>query len=180
MISLNKTSAHLLPLGSAIDALELEASGIPEGTTVTFVSSDETVATVDEDGKVQTLAEGTATITASAGVYGSATCTLYVHDLDYKDSDTVTAGSTYSWVFAYDDEVEPKTAIVIEDNSVSLTPELDGWSISAGEYDEETESITVSVTVPADAVVSTDVMAYASIIVGESHVSLDITLTVGE
>lgn len=180
MISLNKTSAQLLPLGSEIDALELEVSGIPDGTSVTFESSDETVATVDEDGKVQTLAEGTAVITASAGVYGSATCTLYVHDLDYKDSDTVTAGSTYSWVIAYDDEVEPKTAIVIEDDGATLTPELEGWSISAGEYDEETESITVSVTVPEDAEASTDVTAYASVIVGESHVSLDIALTVGE
>ena len=178
MISLNKTSAQLLPLGSEIDALELEVSGIPGGTSVTFESSDETIATVDEDGKVQTIAEGTAVITASAGVYGSATCTLYVHDLDYKDSDTVTANSTYSWDIAYDDEVEPKPAIEVED--VTLDPELEGWSAEAGEYDEETGKIAISVTVPADASASDTLAVYASITVGESTISDHVTLTVGE
>ena len=178
MISLNKTTAHALVTGSGVTALELEASGIPDGVDVTFTSSDDTVATVDEDGNVETLAVGSAVITATTSLYGSATCNIYVHSLDYEDSATVNADSTYDWVIAYDDEIEPKAPIEIDE--VTLTPETEGWSAEVGEYDEETGSITVTVTVPDTAQASDSISCNASILVGESHVSDDITLTVGE
>lgn len=178
MISLNKTTAHTLVSGSGNTAFTLEASGIPDGVDVTFTSSDTTVATVDEDGKVVTLAEGDAVITASTSLYGSATCNVYVHVLDYEDSATVTADSTYSWVIAYDDEVEPQVPIAVSE--ITLTPALEGWTATAGEYDADTGSITVSVTVPDTALASDSLACSATITVGESDESGAITLTVGE
>ena len=59
----------------------LIATTVPAGATVTFASSDETVATVDEDGEVTGVAEGEATITATIVVGGrvySDTCVVTV------------------------------------------------------------------------------------------------------
>ena len=50
---------------------------------VTFASSDETVATVDPNGRVTAIRGGTATITAKAGSGVSASCTVTVRDLVY-------------------------------------------------------------------------------------------------
>ena len=58
----------------------LTATVTPETATentVTWSSSDDTIATVDKDGKVTAVAEGTATITAKAGDQ-SATCAVTV------------------------------------------------------------------------------------------------------
>ena len=66
------------------DDTTLVATALPENATqdrgVTWASSDEKVATVDEDGKVKAVAIGTATITATskANVLEKATCTVTV------------------------------------------------------------------------------------------------------
>lgn len=72
-IVLDQSSAEVM----AGRTLQLTATTNPEGQKVTWTSSDEKVATVDYNGLVTAVAEGTATITAAAGT-GSATCTLTV------------------------------------------------------------------------------------------------------
>ena len=49
------------------ETLTLKVLNLPEGQTVKWTSSDETVAEVDENGKVTALGEGTAEITAEIG-----------------------------------------------------------------------------------------------------------------
>lgn len=66
-ITLDKTEGIL----TAGNTVTLNATVLPEEiadeTTVTWISSDEKVATVDENGKVTAIAAGEATITANAG-----------------------------------------------------------------------------------------------------------------
>ena len=78
-ISLDKTELELACNGEA----ELKATVVPEYTTdeIVWASSDEKVATVDENGKVTAVGAGEATVTATAGDV-SATCTITVaHDM---------------------------------------------------------------------------------------------------
>ena len=65
-VTLSDETLTLAPEGTDT----LIATTVPEGATVTFTSSDETVATVDEDGEVTGVAEGEATITATIVVGG--------------------------------------------------------------------------------------------------------------
>lgn len=78
-VTLDKTTA-LMKVG---EELQLNATVAPENATdkeVIWYSGDETIATVDEDGKVTALKEGSTTITAEAndGNGALATCTLTV------------------------------------------------------------------------------------------------------
>ncbi len=78
-ISLDKTELELACNGEA----ELKAIVVPEYTTdeIVWASSDEKVATVDENGKVTAVGAGEVTVTATAGDV-SATCTITVaHDM---------------------------------------------------------------------------------------------------
>lgn len=87
----------LIPDGAAAIAgqtLQLQATVLPVSVssvdkTVTWTSSDETVATVDENGLVTALSGGTVTITASAG--------------SYSDSCTVTVLAEAQKFYAYDE-----------------------------------------------------------------------------
>ena len=79
-ISLNHTSATLVEG----DSITLTATVTPADATdktVTWSSSDETVATVDANGKVVAIAPGTAVITALAGDF-TATCEIVVSAID--------------------------------------------------------------------------------------------------
>lgn len=69
--------------------VQLTATVTPEGSTdaVTYESSDTTVATVDENGKVTTLKAGTVTITAKAGDQ-TATVTITVQAASDPDVDS--------------------------------------------------------------------------------------------
>ena len=76
-ISLDKTTLEL----SAHDIYQLTATVSPSNATekqVHWISSDESVASVDENGLVTAIAEGTATITAYASNGLSTTCTVTV------------------------------------------------------------------------------------------------------
>ena len=75
-ISLNHTSATLVE-GESLTLTATVAPADATDKTVTWSSSDETVATVDASGLVKAIAPGTAVITAKAGDK-SATCTLTV------------------------------------------------------------------------------------------------------
>ncbi|MDE7089209.1 MAG: Ig-like domain-containing protein, partial [Prevotella sp.] len=75
-ITLSQTSAQL----KAGESVTLTATVLPETTTdktVTWSSSDETIATVDAEGKVTAITVGTATITATCGSVRAA-CTVSV------------------------------------------------------------------------------------------------------
>ena len=90
-ITLDKTEGIL----TAGNTVALNATVLPEEiadeTTVTWTSSDEKVATVDENGKVTAIAAGEATITANAGEK-SATYKLTVQ----AKKVTQTSNKTYS------------------------------------------------------------------------------------
>ena len=74
-ISLNKTSLELVAGGAETLTATVEPANTTD--TVAWTSSNEAVATVDSNGKVTAVAEGTATITATAGSK-SATCAVSV------------------------------------------------------------------------------------------------------
>lgn len=106
---------------------------------------------------------------------------MYVHSLDsYEDSADVTADSTYEWVFAYDDEVDPKVALAVSNITLNEAATTDGVTATAGEYDALTGSITVAVAIPAGAVALTEYVIGAKITVGESDETASVTLTVTE
>lgn len=72
-LTLNRTDFSLFKVGATY---KLKVSGAPEGSTVTWTSSDEKVATVGEDGTVTYVSAGSATITATAGDL-TAACKVY-------------------------------------------------------------------------------------------------------
>ena len=75
-VTLDKATATIANIG---DTLDLTATTVPDGETVTWDSNDKTVATVS-DGTVTAVKAGEATITASITVDG----------IDYTDTCTVT------------------------------------------------------------------------------------------
>lgn len=80
-----------------LTAQTLTAEVTPSTATVTWTSSDETVATVDASGKVTPKKVGTTTITATAGDK-TATSTVYVYDKIHDISAgaaSVTAGESW-------------------------------------------------------------------------------------
>ena len=95
-VTLNKTSVTLK--AGATEALT--ATVMPENTTdktVTWTSSDESVATVDKTGKITAVKKGSATITAACGTV-SATCAVTVEYSDATDI-IVTPGSGLDDIF---------------------------------------------------------------------------------
>lgn len=74
-VTLDKTEVSLAVGGTET----LQATTTPEGTTVTFESSDETIAKVTaKQGKVTAIAAGIATITAKTESGETATCKVTV------------------------------------------------------------------------------------------------------
>ncbi len=81
-ITLNKESLNLKVGGSET----LTATVLPENAsdkTVTRTSSAPSVATVDSEGKVTAVSEGTVTITAAAGDYSAACAVTVTPDMNY-------------------------------------------------------------------------------------------------
>ncbi len=74
-LKLEQTAATLLPA----QTLALSAVTTPPGVSVQWSSSNDAVATVDQNGKVTAVSDGTATITATCGEL-TATCTITVKD----------------------------------------------------------------------------------------------------
>ncbi|MDE6580561.1 MAG: Ig-like domain-containing protein, partial [Ruminiclostridium sp.] len=107
-ITLDKTELSLEKGESA----ELTAAVEPEDATdktITWTSSDEKVATVDENGKVTAIAAGTATITAKAGDM-SATCSITVTEKAEDTKPDVTEPDVTEPGVTEPDATEPNTS----------------------------------------------------------------------
>ena len=94
-IALDETSARL----AEGETLQLTATVLPEDATdktVTWTSSDETVATVTSEGLVTAIASGSATITATTNdcTNISASCLLTVTPLIFHFNDTIALAGT--------------------------------------------------------------------------------------
>ena len=114
------------------DTLQLTATVLPENTadkSVTWTSSDSTVATVDETGKVTAVANGTATITATTanGVKAAFTITVNISaqpDTPTEPGNPSTPGNQ-----------EPAKAPAVSENSSTVQPET-----TADTSEDSTES----------------------------------------
>lgn len=100
-ITLTITGGDTMEIGKSIKATVAIEPDNATSKSVTYKSSDETIATVAADGTVKALAVGTATITATAGGK-SATAKVTVHEAlvsvtDLKSSDVTTDAVTLSW-----------------------------------------------------------------------------------
>lgn len=123
-------STLLLPAGG--DAYQLTATVMPEDATdktLTWTSSDPTVATVDQDGNVTPLTAGYTTITATAndGSEKFGTCQVTVYDI------TVTPASMTLKV----EDVENLTANILPEGFTN--PE--GWTIQWSSSDPTVVSV---------------------------------------
>lgn len=72
-LTINRTSASM----SGSDTLQLIATTVPQNVSVSWTSSDDSIATVNSYGLVTSIGNGTAIITASVG-YLTATCEVTV------------------------------------------------------------------------------------------------------
>ncbi|BCZ46918.1 hypothetical protein psyc5s11_29850 [Clostridium gelidum] len=90
-ISLDKSSLSLI----VSDSQNLTATTTPSAVGVTWISSDESIATVDSSGKVTAIKEGQATITAQIiGSETKATCEVAVTKSETTDPATPTEPTT--------------------------------------------------------------------------------------
>ena len=137
-VTLNKTSVELKVGNSEI----IVATVLPEETTfktVTWTSSDENVATVDENGCVMGVCVGTATITATCGSV-SATCEvtvspipaesvkLSVESIELKEGESVKILAT-----VYPEETTFKTIEWSSSNAAVATVDNDGKVMAVSE-----------------------------------------------
>ena len=121
-LSLNKTSLSLTTGSSET----LSATTAPEGTRVSWSSSNSKVASVDQSGKVTAVGTGTATITAIPEGGAGATCTVTVSDPSYltlsKTELSVMFGKTSSLSVSNLPDGASVSWSADEKNIVSLSP----------------------------------------------------------
>ncbi|MGK4059027.1 Ig-like domain-containing protein [Loigolactobacillus coryniformis] len=94
--------ANTMEIGNSIKATVTLAPSDATDKTVTFKSSNTTVATVASDGTVKALAVGTTTITATASSGKTATATITVYEAlvtvsSLTSSNVTASGVTLSW-----------------------------------------------------------------------------------
>ncbi len=117
-ITLNETTLTLVEGGTATLTATVEPDNVPD-KTVTWSSSDEKVATVDKDGVVTAVAEGTATITATAGDK-TATCKVTVTKAEESvEVTSITLNKTSTTLIK--GESETLTTTVKPDNATDKT-----------------------------------------------------------
>jgi len=139
-ISLNVNSLSFSTLNST---QRLTATTVPEGATVTWSSSDTSIATVDENGLVTVLAYGNAVITATAGKM-TATCSVLVASATVTSLSVVYTQSKN--VFDTDSLDSLKSDIVLTanwSNGTSTTVADEDYTLS-GTLEEGTSTITAS------------------------------------
>lgn len=129
--------------GSLSAAVALASDGSPiSGATVTWSSSDPTVATIDADGVVTLGAAGTTTITVTyAGVSGQYESSSDTYELTVTDSGSSTATGDYVKVTSDTDLTDGEYLIVYEDGSLAFDGSRDPLDASQN---------TISVTIAAD------------------------------
>ncbi len=137
-ITLNQTSISI----SGSNTVQLVATTTPSGKTVTWVSSDSTIATVSGTGLVTGVSNGTAVITASCGDL-TATCETIVSG--FATLVSISAVYTQSGtVYATTSLDDLKADLVVTGTySDSSTSTLTGYTLS-GTLAEGTSTITVS------------------------------------
>ena len=121
-VTLNKTAIELTAGFSETLTATVEPDNATD-KTVTWSSNDKTIATVDANGKVTAVAEGTATITATAGEK-SATCTVKVNKVIDVTSITLnyTALTLYEgYSYSLSADVKPDDAT---DKTVTWSSEI--------------------------------------------------------
>lgn len=107
---------------AADGTMQLSATVRPsnaENQALTWSSSDETVATVDENGLVTAVSSGKADITATSAANGaiSSVCTVTVVDLSGSQSVAYTASATKDKLYSFNPALPASTATVIGDFS---------------------------------------------------------------
>ncbi len=162
-ISIGEDIDELLPGQSTTLAVTYNPVDTTDDKTVTWTSADDTIATVDENGKVTAIAPGTTTITANCGnVSDSITVTvLEVHiDRIAISEPTVSmeknATKTLSVLYYPDNTTDDKTVTWTSSDDTIATVDENGkvTAVGAGEatitaqVGQKTATATVTVTVP--------------------------------
>jgi len=175
-VSLNKTELNLTKGKSEM----LVATVLPENATdktVTWSSSDATVASVGQDGKVTALKSGKASITAKAGEK-SASCAVTVTtpvesvSLD-RNNVTLEVGQTTTLVATiHPNDADEKTVEWTTSNAAVAT--VDNGKVTA--VKEGTATITASVggkSATCTVTVSSNVVPVASVTLNKTELSLE-------
>ena len=159
-VSLDKTSVSL----NVGESVTLAATVKPDNATnktVSWSSSNASVASVDASGKVSAVAEGTATITAKAGDK-TATCSVTVtkkvvavesvtldkSSLELTEGETATLTATVKPDNASDKTVtwsSSKTSVATVDASGKVTAVAEGTATITAQAGDKTASCTVTV-----------------------------------
>lgn len=152
-VRLNRTSLVMAAIGSTS---QLIATTTPAGRTVTWASSDTSVATVDSTGLVTSVALGSCTITATAGRV-SATCAVSVVEATLVSIDAVYTQSGTVYDTAALDDLKTDLVVTaswssgttseVASSNYSLSGTLTvGTSTVTVTYGECTDTFTVNVT----------------------------------
>jgi hypothetical protein len=84
-------------LQAQLTATARMSNGLPVSTTYTWASTNEAVATVNSNGLVTFVAEGTAGITASSGGVTSNACTITVAQVQFRDDFSTLTVEANNW-----------------------------------------------------------------------------------
>jgi hypothetical protein len=155
-ITLNKSSVNI----SGASTNQLVATTTPAGGTVTWASSDTSVATVSSSGLVTGVGNGSCTITASCGGK-KATCTATV--TGFASLTGITANYTQSGTVYNTDTLDSlksdlvvtanysdSTTVTLSDSDYTLSGTLEvGTSTIVVSYADKTASFNVTVTAPS-------------------------------
>ena len=169
-IELNKNSTTINKGANETLTVTINPEDTSEDTTVTWTSSDDTIATVDSNGKVIAIAAGTATITAKVGTFEKNCAvsvvvpidSVTVLDADFTlnrgDNKTVTATVNPS------DTTEDKTvtwtssnaAVAKVDSNGKVTAIAAGTATITAKVGTKTDTVKVTVIVPITEFITTD------------------------
>lgn len=152
-VRLNRSSLVMATIGSTS---QLIATTVPAGGTVTWASSDTSVATVDSTGLVTSVALGSCTITATAGRV-SATCAVSVVEATLVSIDAVYTQSGTVYDTASLDDLKSDLVVTaswssgttseVASSDYSLSGTLTvGTSVVTVTYGECTDTFTVNVS----------------------------------
>lgn len=126
-LTLNQSSVSISGAGT----YQLIATTVPSGLTVSWASSDESVATVNSIGLVTSVGNGTATITATVG-YLSATCDVTV--------------SGYATITSIEATYTQSGTVYTTDSLNSLKDDL----VVTAYYDDTTSAVITSYTLSGE------------------------------
>lgn len=166
-VTLSQDKADLTKAGETLQLTATVKPSYADNKTITWTSSDEKVATVDKDGKVTAVANGTATITAtSADGKHSATATITVKIAPEKltltaENKTLTKiGDTLQITAkvepdnAYDKLIwtssDEKVATVDADGKVTAAGNGETTITATTEDGKLSESVTITVKIPEE------------------------------